>query len=65
MTCSDEDHGRSRRLGTEDRGWSHMSGTQWLSDREVEWRYVRSTPCTWRRGVRVSWLSHKTKVDGL
>jgi hypothetical protein len=26
---------------------------------------VRSAPCTWRRGARVSWLSHKTKVDGL
>jgi hypothetical protein len=28
MTCSDEDHGRSRRPGVEDRGWSHRSGTQ-------------------------------------
>jgi hypothetical protein len=26
---------------------------------------VRSAPCTWRRGARVSWLSLKTKVDGL
>jgi hypothetical protein len=26
---------------------------------------VRSTPCTWRRGAQVSWLSLKTKVDGL
>jgi hypothetical protein len=26
---------------------------------------VRSVPCTWRRGARVSWLSLKTKVDGL
>jgi hypothetical protein len=26
---------------------------------------VRSIPCTWRRGARVSWLSLKTKVDGL
>jgi hypothetical protein len=26
---------------------------------------VRSAPCTWRQGVRVSWLSLKTKVDGL
>jgi hypothetical protein len=25
---------------------------------------VRPTPCTWRRGGRVSWLSLKTKVDG-
>jgi hypothetical protein len=26
MACSDEDRGRSRRHGTEDRGWSHRSG---------------------------------------
>jgi hypothetical protein len=26
MECSDEDHGRSRRAGAEDRGWSHRSG---------------------------------------
>jgi hypothetical protein len=26
---------------------------------------VRSAPCTWRREARVSWLSLKTKVDGL
>jgi hypothetical protein len=25
---------------------------------------VWSTPCTWRREARVSWLSLKTKVDG-
>jgi hypothetical protein len=29
MACSDDDHGRSRRPGVEDRGWSHRSGTQW------------------------------------
>jgi hypothetical protein len=28
IVCSDEDHGRSRRSGAEDRGWSHRSGTQ-------------------------------------
>jgi hypothetical protein len=65
MACSDEDHGRSRRPGAEDRGWSHMSGTRWPGDREVGWRRVRSAPCTWRRGARVSWLSLKTTVDGL
>jgi hypothetical protein len=27
MACSDEDRGRSRRPGAEDRGWSHRSGT--------------------------------------
>jgi hypothetical protein len=26
---------------------------------------VQSAPCTWRRGAHVSWLSLKTKVDGL
>ena len=65
MVCSDEDRGRSRRPGAEDRGWSHRSGTRWLDDREVGWRCVRSVPCTWRRGARVSWLSLKTKVYGL
>jgi hypothetical protein len=65
MACSDEDHDRSRRPNAEDRGWSHRSGTRWLNDREVEWRRVRSAPCTGRRGAHVSWLSLKTKVDGL
>jgi hypothetical protein len=32
---SDEDHGRSRRPGAEDRGWSHRLGTMWPDDREV------------------------------
>jgi hypothetical protein len=32
MVCSDEDHGRSRRPGAEDRGWSHRSGTRWSGD---------------------------------
>jgi hypothetical protein len=35
MACSDDDRGRSRRPGAEDRGWSHRSGTRWSSDREV------------------------------
>jgi hypothetical protein len=48
IVCSDEDHSRSRRPGAEDRGWSHMSDTQWPGDREVGWRRVRSAPCTWR-----------------
>jgi hypothetical protein len=46
MVCSDEDHGRSRRHGAEDWGWSHRSGTQWLGDRGVGWHRVRSAPCT-------------------
>jgi hypothetical protein len=62
MVCSDEDRGRSRRPGAEDRGWSHRSGTRWPGGREVKWRRVRSAPGTWRLGARVSWLSLKTKV---
>jgi hypothetical protein len=60
MAWSDEDNGRSRIPGVEDRGWSHRSGGQ-----EVRWHHVRSVSCMWRRGARVSWLSLKTKVDGL
>jgi hypothetical protein len=58
MACSDKDRDK-------DRGWLHRLGTRWLGDREVGWRCVRYTPCTWRRETRVSWLSLKTKVDGL
>jgi hypothetical protein len=58
----DEDRGRSRRPDVEDRGWLHRSGTRWLGGR---WYGVGSALCTWRRGVRISWLSLKTKVDGL
>jgi hypothetical protein len=65
MTGSDENHSWSRRPGEEDRVWSHRSGTQWLGDREIGWCCVRSAPCTWRRGARVSWLGLKTNVDGL
>jgi hypothetical protein len=35
IACSDEDRGRSRRPGADDRGWSHRSGTRWLSGRVV------------------------------
>jgi hypothetical protein len=65
MACSDEDRGMSRRPGAENRGRLHRSGTRWSGDREVGWRRVRSVPCTWSRGAWVSWLSLKTKVDGL
>jgi hypothetical protein len=65
LACSDEYRGRSRRPTTEDQGWSHMSSTQWPDGREVEWRRVRSAPDMWRLGAWVSWLSLKTKVDGL
>jgi hypothetical protein len=54
MVCSDEVHGRSTRLGADGRGWSHMSGTQWLGDREIGWHCVRSALYTWRRGAHVS-----------
>jgi hypothetical protein len=65
MACSNEDRGRSRRPGAEDRGWSYRSGTRWPGGQEVRWRRVRSAPDTWRLGAWVSWLSLKTKVDGL
>jgi hypothetical protein len=65
MACNDEDGGRSRRPGAEDRGWSHMLGTRWPGGQEVGWRRVRFAPVTWRLGARVSWLSLKTKVNGL
>jgi hypothetical protein len=65
MACIDNDHGRSRRPGVEDRRRSHKSGNWWPGDREVGWCCVRSTSCTWRRGAPVSWLSLKTKVRGL
>jgi hypothetical protein len=51
MACSHENRGRSRRHDVEDREWLHMSGTQWLGDREVGWRRVRSALCTRRRGA--------------
>jgi hypothetical protein len=35
MTGSKKDHGRDRRSGVEDWGWSHMSGTRWLDDQDV------------------------------
>jgi hypothetical protein len=53
MACSDEDRGRSRRPGAEDRGWSHRSGTRWPGGREVGWRRVRSATGTWRLEARV------------
>jgi hypothetical protein len=53
MTCSDEDRGKSRRPGAEDRGWSHSSGTRWPGGREVGWRCVRSASGTWRLEVWV------------
>jgi hypothetical protein len=65
IVCSDVDHGRSRRPSLEDRGWSVRSGTRWPDNREVGWHCVRSAPYTWKRGARVSWLSLKTKGDGL
>jgi hypothetical protein len=46
MACSDEDHGRSRRPGVKDRGWSHRLGTRWPGGRDVGWHRVRSAPST-------------------
>jgi hypothetical protein len=65
MAFSDEDRDRSRRPSAEDRGWSHRSGTRWSDGREVGWCRGRSALGMWRLGARVSWLSLKTKVNGL
>jgi hypothetical protein len=46
-------------------GRTGRAGTRWPGGREVGWRRMRSTPGTWRLEARVSWLSLKTKVDGL
>jgi hypothetical protein len=35
MTCTDEDHDRSRRPDVEDQGLSHRSNTWWPGGREV------------------------------
>jgi hypothetical protein len=59
MTGNDEDHGRSRRPGAEDWGWS---STDWVLG---GWIIERSAPCTMRRGAWVSWFGLKTKVYGL
>jgi hypothetical protein len=40
MARNDEDRGRSRRPGAEDRGWLHRSGTRWPGGREVRWHRV-------------------------
>jgi hypothetical protein len=65
MTDNDEDCGRSRRSGAEHRGWPHMLGIWWLDYRKVGWRCVWYAPCIRRWWAWVSWLSIKTKVDGL
>jgi hypothetical protein len=65
ITYNNENRGRSRRPGAEDQKWSHGLGTRWPGGREVGWHHVRSAPGTWRLEARVSWLSLKTKVDGL
>jgi hypothetical protein len=62
MAGSDEDHGKSRRLGAEDQGWSSIVRVLggWVIGRCHVW----SAPCTWRWGARVSWLSLKMKGEG-
>jgi hypothetical protein len=44
MACNDEDHGKSRRPGAEDREWSHRLGIRRPGGRELGWRHVRSAP---------------------
>jgi hypothetical protein len=47
MACSDEDCGKSRRRGAEDRGWSHRSGTRWPGG-----RVALCAVCTWHVEIR-------------
>jgi hypothetical protein len=47
MTYNNEDRDRSRRLGAEDRGSSHMSGTRWPDG----W-VAPCTVCTWHVETR-------------
>jgi hypothetical protein len=35
MAYNDENRGKSRRPGAEDRGWSHRSGTRWPGSQEI------------------------------
>jgi hypothetical protein len=65
MMCNNDDRGRSIETCCRGPGMVEQVGYSIVSGREVEWRHVRSAPGTWRLGARVSWLSLKTKVDGL
>jgi hypothetical protein len=68
MTCSDEDSGRSRRPGAEDRRWSHKLGTRRPGGREIGWHRVQSAPGTWRLGAwlcRLTLKTTRTVVAGL
>jgi hypothetical protein len=47
LACSDEDRGKSRRPGAEDRGWSHRSGTRWPGG-----RVAPCAVCTWHVETR-------------
>jgi hypothetical protein len=47
MACNDEDHGRSRRPGVEDRGWFHRSGTRWPGG-----QVAPCAVCTWHVETR-------------
>jgi hypothetical protein len=47
MVCSDEDRGRSRRPGAENRGWSHRSDTRWPGG-----RVAPCAVCTWHMETR-------------
>jgi hypothetical protein len=50
MVCSDEDRGRSRRPGAEDRGWSHRSGTSMVG--RSRGRVAPCAVCTWHVETR-------------
>jgi hypothetical protein len=36
MVGSDKDHGKSRKPGVEDWGWSHRSDTRWSDNQAIE-----------------------------
>jgi hypothetical protein len=46
MAYNDVDYDRHRRPDVKDRGWSHMSDTQWPDDQDIGWCCVQSAPCT-------------------
>jgi hypothetical protein len=54
MVCSDEDRGRSRRPGADNRGWSHRSGTSGDGFRCVRsrGRVAPCAVCTWHVETR-------------
>jgi hypothetical protein len=63
MAGSDKNRVRSRRPGVVDRGWSSTGRV--LGGRTIEMSGDAVCGLHRARGARVSWLSLKTKVNGL